>query len=82
MKAKVYILIISYMQSDGSYDYRTVYGVYEDRKVAVAEAKKRIQAQQSVWDGCRLIKHNGCAVRLMGKDGCCKWYEIEEQTIR
>ena len=82
MTQQVFIFKVSFMKKDGSYDYTTIVGVYSKREDAVKAAKEKIAQQKNFWDGSYIIKHNGNSVRLMSKDGFCKWYDIEEQVVK
>ncbi|MBQ1796819.1 MAG: hypothetical protein IIZ88_03535, partial [Prevotella sp.] len=82
MNNRCFVLKVSLMNEDGSYDYVNVAGLYWNREDAVAKAKEKMERMKFVWPNCHVGKHNNDLFFIDSDSGLRKWYEIQEQVIK
>ena len=78
----VYVLKISLMNEDGSYDYVKVAGVYTNREDAWNKAQEKMDRMKLEWNNYQVKKHNNDSFYIKSETGLAKWYEVIEMPLR
>ena len=78
---KLFVFTIAFLNKDFEMEYKVVEGVYDSKELAKEAAKKKIQQQQSMWEGSYTTKLGYGKVGLVSKDGCSKVYQIHEKEL-
>ena len=78
----VYVLKISLMNEDGSYDYVKVAGIYTNREDALNKAQEKMDRMKLEWNNYQVKKHNNDSFYIKSETGLAKWYEVIEMPLR
>ena len=82
MNTTIFILKISLMLEDGSYDYVKVAGAFFNREDAWKKANEKIERMKLEWNNWKVIKKNADEYMLKSETGLVKWYQVIEMSVK
>ena len=82
MTTTIFILKVSLMNEDGSYDYCKVAGAFSSRDDAWINVSKMIKHQRHIWMRSEFKRQNKDKVYLKSETGLVKWYEVIEMKVK
>lgn len=78
----IFILKVSLMNEDGSYDYVKMAGAFFKFQDAMAKALEKRERMMSEWDNFKIGIHNDSTIWIQSENGLRKWYEIIETVVK
>lgn len=82
-QTKVFVLKISSQNTDGSYDYVKVAGVFFKREDAIQKIHEKMGRMKLEWDNYKSAKYNEDLYFIHNNDlDIRKWYEIIETVVK
>lgn len=80
---KVFVLKISSQNTDGSYDYVKMAGVFFKREDAIQKIHEKMGRMKLEWDNYKSVKYNEDLYFIHNNDlDIRKWYEVIETVVK
>lgn len=82
MTTTIFILKVSLMNEDGSYDYCKFAGAFFKFEDAMAKAVEKRERVKLEWPNYKQGMHNGSTLWIQSETGIRKWYEVIETVVK